>query len=295
MGVADHIRVNRGVYWHHGIDVGDGTVIHYTGEVAQKTGAAIQRTPLSVFLDGGELEIVAYAVVPDPSAVIDRALSRLGEAKYNLAFNNCEHFATWCRTGEHFSQQEADATAAAVGTVGTGAFAVAGIATVGATGTVAGLSGAGVMSGLATIGGIVGGGAVAGLGVIAAAPAVVTTAAVHRSLKDDEALPEDERSARGTGRKAAVGGSILGLAGSITAVSATGTAGLSAAGITSGLAGIGSVVGGGMVAGVAVTVALPAVAALAAGFGAYRLFRKKSSSTDVATTAQPPGNEEQGE
>ena len=32
-------------------------------------------------------------------------MSRLGEQSYNLLFNNCEHFATWCKTGLHRSAQ----------------------------------------------------------------------------------------------------------------------------------------------------------------------------------------------
>jgi hypothetical protein len=35
----------------------------------------------------------------------DRARSRLGEDKYNLIFNNCEHFAVWCKTGISESSQ----------------------------------------------------------------------------------------------------------------------------------------------------------------------------------------------
>lgn len=35
----------------------------------------------------------------------ERARSRLGEADYNFATNNCEHFAFWCRTGLSTSQQ----------------------------------------------------------------------------------------------------------------------------------------------------------------------------------------------
>lgn len=30
---------------------------------------------------------------------VSRALSRVGEEKYNLVTNNCEHFAVWCKTG----------------------------------------------------------------------------------------------------------------------------------------------------------------------------------------------------
>jgi hypothetical protein len=37
--------------------------------------------------------------------VVRRAESRLGEKKYNLLFNNCEHFATWCKTGIATSRQ----------------------------------------------------------------------------------------------------------------------------------------------------------------------------------------------
>ncbi len=63
-------------------------------------------------------------------------------------------------------------------------------------------------------------------------------------------------------------GYLAGLAGDIAAISSMGAvSGLSGAGITSGLAAMGSLVGGGMVAGVAVTVAAPAVVAVAAGAG----------------------------
>ena len=34
-----------------------------------------------------------------------RAESRLGEGEYDLVFNNCEHFANWCRTGRSYSDQ----------------------------------------------------------------------------------------------------------------------------------------------------------------------------------------------
>lgn len=40
-----------------------------------------------------------------PAETIERAKSRLGEAEYNLALNNCEHFAIWCKTGVHESHQ----------------------------------------------------------------------------------------------------------------------------------------------------------------------------------------------
>lgn len=57
---------------------------------------------------GRELAVGAimkhYHLYP-PREVQQRAMSRVGERKYNLAFRNCEHFAIWCATGLHASQQ----------------------------------------------------------------------------------------------------------------------------------------------------------------------------------------------
>jgi hypothetical protein len=36
---------------------------------------------------------------------VERARSRIGEGKYSLIFNNCEHFAIWCKTGISHSTQ----------------------------------------------------------------------------------------------------------------------------------------------------------------------------------------------
>mgnify|MGYP006326285161 CR=1 FL=1 len=35
-----------------------------------------------------------------PTEIIERARLRLGENRYNVIFNNCEHFVRWCRCGE---------------------------------------------------------------------------------------------------------------------------------------------------------------------------------------------------
>ena len=40
-----------------------------------------------------------------PKQTIARAESRLGEASYNLALNNCESYAMWCKTGVNISYQ----------------------------------------------------------------------------------------------------------------------------------------------------------------------------------------------
>jgi len=71
---------------------------------------------------------------------------------------------------------------------------------------------------------------------------------------------------------AAATGATTGAAGSVGTVAALGVPGLGATGITSGLAAVGSVVGGGMATGLAITAAAP-VALGAAAYGLYKWFR----------------------
>jgi Lecithin retinol acyltransferase len=105
MGRGDQIYVMREMlgmpYQHHGIDCGDGSVIHY-----RKVGEAeIARTSWEAFARGNPVRVYAQSVAFIPDVVLERAQSRLGERKYDLFFNNCEHFATWCKTGRNESQQ----------------------------------------------------------------------------------------------------------------------------------------------------------------------------------------------
>jgi Lecithin retinol acyltransferase/PspA/IM30 family len=111
MARGDQIYVMRplinteGAYEHHGIDCGDGTVIHY-----YKGGeeAVIARTSLETFARGNPVFVKPYAVSYVPDVVVSRAESRLGERQYQLLTNNCEHFATWCKTGRNESRQLVD-------------------------------------------------------------------------------------------------------------------------------------------------------------------------------------------
>lgn len=86
---------------HHGIDLGDGTVAHYL------EGREILRSPREEFSRGQPITAVPYAAADcSPAGVtLRRAMGRLGEQRYNLLFNNCEHFAHWCKTGRHRSSQ----------------------------------------------------------------------------------------------------------------------------------------------------------------------------------------------
>ena len=96
---------SEGVYQHHGIDCGDGTVIHY-----RKPSEIIERTSFTTFSRGNSVAVKNYVkgFCYLPHVVVSRAESRLGEAEYSLLFNNCEHFATWCKTGISDSKQIRD-------------------------------------------------------------------------------------------------------------------------------------------------------------------------------------------
>ncbi len=101
MAAADHLQVLRqhGLFYHHGIDLGDGSVAHYL------EGREILRSPVIDFCKGQDIEVINHAIASSKSTTLRRAMSRIGEKNYNLLFNNCEHFANWCKTGLHHSQQ----------------------------------------------------------------------------------------------------------------------------------------------------------------------------------------------
>ncbi len=101
MTSADHLQVPRqhGLFLHHGIDLGDGTVAHYL------EGREIIRSSLKDFSQGQKPTIVFHPHCSPKGITLRRAMNRIGEQRYNLLFNNCEHFANWCKTGRHRSEQ----------------------------------------------------------------------------------------------------------------------------------------------------------------------------------------------
>lgn len=272
--VGGHLVSPRGAYNHHGIHIGQGRVIHYSGLANGLKSGPIEEVSLAAFQACNDLFLIEH---PSPkfsaADVVRRARSRLNEAGYSVFSNNCEHFCNWCIDGDHRSMQ------VDVGTAGgaTGGGIVSGIvarAVVSSSGVVVGTSGAGVMSGLASTGALVGSGAVAGIGVLAGGPALAMASLVNSTvLADSEHLDQDERSARSIGRKATYAGAAGGVAGSLVSVSAAGTVGLSGAGITSGLAAIGGSVGGGMAAGTVIVTAAPVAAAALVGVGVYKIVK----------------------
>ncbi len=115
---GDQIRVNRGLYFHHGIYVSDDEVIQYASPKGSEISAAtalIISTSLSQFLNGGEVEVREYNReeldrVRSKEEIVEFAKSKLGTGlgEYNLINNNCEHFSNYCAFGIKESNQVED-------------------------------------------------------------------------------------------------------------------------------------------------------------------------------------------
>lgn len=140
---GDVIGVDRGLYEHYGIYCGNNEVIHYTSaprrRLSRSRAFRIYRTDISRFLNKQKQLFVLDCTDPrnpiksepiaigpqrirslewlkqhdiekdfhlySPEETVERAESQLGKGEYNLAVNNCEHFAVWCKTGLHKSYQ----------------------------------------------------------------------------------------------------------------------------------------------------------------------------------------------
>lgn len=104
MARGDHVYVRRGRrYTHHGIDCGDGRVIHFVGPRGSVRHVA--RTSIDEFAAGSDVLVRTYDERLSPEETVANAESRLGSSGYHLVRNNCEHFAAWCCTGRAASMQ----------------------------------------------------------------------------------------------------------------------------------------------------------------------------------------------
>ncbi|MBL0489556.1 lecithin retinol acyltransferase family protein [Aeromonas veronii] len=114
---GDHLVSPRFGYDHHGLYLGDNEVIHYSGFSDAFDKGSIEITSLENFeQDKGSRVEDHLCPIFDVDERINRAYSKLGEDSYNLLFNNCEHFVTWCIFGIHSSDQVNKRVAATVAT-----------------------------------------------------------------------------------------------------------------------------------------------------------------------------------
>ena len=91
-------------YTHHGIFVGDGKVVHYGALLYDIIRKPVEEVTLAAFAEGRAVYVVSHAEAQfEAREVIRRARTRLGEKRYRLLTNNCEHFVEWCLHDRHRS------------------------------------------------------------------------------------------------------------------------------------------------------------------------------------------------
>ncbi|RKU05254.1 hydrolase [Burkholderia sp. Nafp2/4-1b] len=106
--VGAHLVTRRPGYVHHGIYIGDGNVIHYAGWSCHQNGGPVEVVSLKVFRAGFDLAVIRHTrTLYNGTEAARRAASRLGECRYRLLTNNCEHFCLWCLFGVGRSEQVA--------------------------------------------------------------------------------------------------------------------------------------------------------------------------------------------
>jgi hypothetical protein len=103
---GDHLWIQRTGYQHHGIASSSTEVIHYVGKNGAFGDGLIEETDIWSFSEGNDIYMEPHVGRRHNRArSVARARSRLGEEKYNVVFNNCEHFVSWCIEGVHSSKQ----------------------------------------------------------------------------------------------------------------------------------------------------------------------------------------------
>lgn len=111
---GDHIYCVRSYYSHHGIYDGEGGVYHYSNTKSNDNGWLIDKdtmvsySSLEAFVNSeyaepnSKINVRYYKTELTGDEIIARCKERLGEQKYDVLYNNCEHFAYWARGYENF-------------------------------------------------------------------------------------------------------------------------------------------------------------------------------------------------
>ena len=104
--LGSHLVTPRRGFAHHGIYVGGGNVVHYKSVVRHLRRVPVEEVSLTSFAQGRDIWVRAHGEPRfDGTEVTRRARSRLGENRYRIFSNNCEHFCEWCLRDEHRSDQ----------------------------------------------------------------------------------------------------------------------------------------------------------------------------------------------
>lgn len=119
------VKRGNGLYYHYGVYVGNAHIIHYNFDSKDPNTIkrrCIHKAFIKEFLnDSYSFYVLKFAGdklfeedgdnklsddyiydnyhIYSPEKTIARAESMIDQTDYSLIFNNCEHFAMWCKTG----------------------------------------------------------------------------------------------------------------------------------------------------------------------------------------------------
>lgn len=132
--LGSHLVSPRRGFDHHGIYVGSGMVVHYAGMATDLKSAPVKQDTIDGFANGRGFKIIENDGVTFTGAEIaERAHSRIGENRYNVLFNNCEHFCHWCIFDHDVSHQVRKGVTAVSSFIASRYLVSAGAAALGAT------------------------------------------------------------------------------------------------------------------------------------------------------------------
>src|SRR5262249_40118765 len=101
-----HLVTRRIGFVHHGIHLGADKIIHSGAVSWLFPRGPVEEVSLASFSRGRRVWVRSGARAQFAAdEVIDRARSRLGENRYQLLQNNCEHLREWCLRGRRRSYQ----------------------------------------------------------------------------------------------------------------------------------------------------------------------------------------------
>ena len=107
--IGDVLVVERGIYHHYGIYVGNNQVVHFgsdsQGELLNPAGAFIKKTSIKAFSEGEEISVEN---LPSENRLTESQIMANAEScvgtdfgGFKMLTNNSKHFARWCETGEY--------------------------------------------------------------------------------------------------------------------------------------------------------------------------------------------------
>jgi hypothetical protein len=103
--LASHLVTPRALYTHQSIYVGNGRNFHYAGFAYGLRRGPVEQVSLEPFVRRRTVRIQPGQRRFDSCEVVERAFSRLGESRYRILTNNCEHLCAWALRDEWQSRQ----------------------------------------------------------------------------------------------------------------------------------------------------------------------------------------------